>query len=393
MNQQPFMWCGQNQESSSMNIYCSSSSYSVTEADKGKEHVLMRTDSFEMSDDQSSDCDYEDDEEEEDFEDDSDCDLHKNYFRASSLHDEDEEDEEEDDDQEEHMFFDEDTVSSHEEHELEVSPSIDIPFWFGNEDPEHVKYVLKAYDNFLGLNSHRSANSRMPIRFIGKVIRQAIEDDNIIVRQDDCDYDQDITVGCDTSTSKQQRVLVTSETLFIYERSQKLEPGSISKCMNKLIIETMYDYDEGIPIHIFIHDDEEEMDEVTCLQHISILQCRPYGGNEQDFHYSSQKVTQASQLLEEISSSTRGLTYCDLYSQCLQNAEPILNRLKPKLAISDGEAGSPEQHNFLPELSSPIPSPFGVGLKNVSDKQDKSSSHLSHMVMFNSHMLVFHYEN
>ncbi|KAG2373099.1 hypothetical protein C9374_012831 [Naegleria lovaniensis] len=347
-----------------------------------------------MSDD-SSDCDYDDDADEQSFDDDdedvdSDCDLHKSYFRATAFLDEDEEDEDDDyytDDEEDHLFTHEDATSgSHEEHDFEASP-IEIPFWFGNEDSEHVKYVLKAYDNFLGLNSHRSANSRMPIRFIGKVIRQAIEDDYIIVRQDDFDYDQDVTVGCDTSNSKQQRVLVTSETLFIYERSQKLEPGSISKCMNKLVIETMYDYDEGVPIHIFMHGEEEEMDEVTSLEHISILQCRPFGANEHDFHYSSQKVTQTPQLLEEISSSTRGLTYSDLYSQCLQNAEPILNKLKPKLVntISDGEATSPEHHSS-PQSSSPR------GGQKVGDKM--SSSHLSHgMLMINNHMLLFHYEH
>jgi len=51
------------------------------------------------------------------------------------------------------------------------------PFWFGDEDADHLQAIIKYYTNFLRLNENRPAASREPKQFIGKIKRRPLNND------------------------------------------------------------------------------------------------------------------------------------------------------------------------------------------------------------------------
>jgi len=230
-------------------------------------------------------------------------------------------------------MLDSDFESDEEDYFEDSADSIpSIPFWFGREDAKHVKTTIKSYDSMLGLNEGRPKNSRLPLLFIGKIIREAVEDELAILPRNEEDYDED-------APRRPTHVLVTYDTVYVYEKPQK--PG-VPKFVEKIVVETLYDFNDGVPVRFKIDMRDEDEDEYSCCDHqqpdfsnlnFSTLQCLPCGGLDlNEFHYTSH-MTNRHDITDEL--------HIDLLSQCISNSSTVLDRLKPKSnsSISDGEEG------------------------------------------------------
>lgn len=270
---------------------------------KGKDHTLTSSNEDEMEDD-DDDENWVDEDEEEPVASPHHQKSYSFYFRFGSEDDESDKEDEEDDEEEE---------------ETEEQP--EIPFWYRNEEPEHVEFIMKEYSSFLKLNEGRQPHSRRPIRFIGKIVREAIEDTYINVRDDEDDED-------DEDSLHQQRVLITSETIYIYQKSV-LSPELCCEFDSSIIVQTFYDFEEGIPISILIQPETEW--DISSLEFVSLLECFPsFGVNPYEFQYRSNTVSEPS----EICNFESKLTTAGLYNECLHNSAPQLARFKPKSQAS-----------------------------------------------------------
>ncbi|EFC44430.1 hypothetical protein NAEGRDRAFT_79736 [Naegleria gruberi] len=229
------------------------------------------------------------------------------YFRHSEESD-DESDEEDEEEDNEEMDEDDEFVD------------IEIPFWYGNEDPKHIEFVMKEYSSFLQLNKDRQPNSRIPIRFIGKIVREALEDTVISVRdEDDEDSDEDDSLHM-------QRVLLTSETIYIYQKSVQ-SPELCCKFDTSITVQTFYDYEEGVPISILIQPETEW--DISSLDNVTLLECFPsFGLDPYAFEYGSHRVVDTRQILPHTLETSLG--NAGLFNQCLQNSAGCLAKLKPK---------------------------------------------------------------
>ncbi|KAL9642062.1 hypothetical protein ABK040_004111 [Willaertia magna] len=182
-----------------------------------------------------------------------------------------------------------------------------LPFWFGNEEPIHVKRSLQSYSNFLQLNKNRSFNSRRPLEFIGKVTRNPIE-----ILEDE------------------QKLLKTIDQIEIYECIQAYKYGLESKLLKTIYLITLYDYIEGLPIS---HSKLKSKSlPCTCRNNCSTsyLYCfQQFTLNQEEFIYQSAINP------EEFPSR---IGFGDLMNRCVQKSSALF--VLPKSAasvISDGE--------------------------------------------------------
>ncbi len=328
MNQQPtttnfiYFKMMQSSPSSSVEQQSSTPSFVVTQqvsestsTHKQKVHSKGKENSSSFSNHQQEDSMQEDSDNEDDWIDiDEDGDVippksKHFYFRHSE-----ESDDEEDTDEEEDDEIEEDEEFDHFEDPIE------IPFWYGNEDPKHIEFVMKEYSSFLQLNKDRLPNSRLPIRFIGKIVREALEDTIITVRDED-DEESDEDDSC-----HMQRVLITSETIYIYHKSVQI-PELCCKFDTSITVQTFYDYEEGVPISILIQPETEW--DISSLENVTLLECFPsFGLNPDVFEYGSHRVTNTQEILPHNLETNLG--NAGLFNQCLQNSAGYLAKFKPK---------------------------------------------------------------
>ncbi|KAG2392968.1 hypothetical protein C9374_009545 [Naegleria lovaniensis] len=199
------------------------------------------------------------------------------------------------------------TEDEDEEDQEEDENAHQLPFWFGVEEACHISEVIKRYSTFLKLNEKRGANSRLPVRFVGKVQRSVM---SLIFNED-----------------REVESMKTFDEVHIYEKSSSLMYGAVHPKVSEILLETEYDW-QGIPTKFVKKKTSEKPDDLD-ERYCSWLFCYPI--------YASDKFGYESVLGDEDIDHRKDIGYCDLYNKCLQR----LSISKAKECI-----GSPEQSQF-----------------------------------------------
>eukprot|EP01114_Cavostelium_apophysatum_P014384 TRINITY_DN3720_c0_g1_i1.p1 TRINITY_DN3720_c0_g1~~TRINITY_DN3720_c0_g1_i1.p1 ORF type:complete len:460 (+),score=115.68 TRINITY_DN3720_c0_g1_i1:390-1769(+) len=169
-------------------------------------------------------------------------------------------DEQEDSDLEDDGFCFED---SEEESEANTEPprKLTVPFWFSNEDEEHIKSIISSYSKELKLEEAIKQIRRAPVPFVGRIKRQRVEN---------------------------AEVFTTLDTVEIFQRGL-LAPGSNMPLKNTVHFLTCWHYEEGLPVKFLLLNEnltkemwQERKDESTKMSYIS---CLPMYGSTTDYSY------------------------------------------------------------------------------------------------------------
>mmetsp|Transcript_7178 Transcript_7178/g.7882 ORF Transcript_7178/g.7882 Transcript_7178/m.7882 type:complete len:226 (-) Transcript_7178:67-744(-) len=107
----------------------------------------------------------------------------------------------------------------------------DIPFWFGNEDKEHLLSITKIYTKALKINQNRVNHPCFPSKFIGRIARQVVDAD----------------------------LFQTLDTIDIY-LSRKLAPTCLFTPTLTIHALTTWDENDGLPTTVFVFPDEKRAD-------------------------------------------------------------------------------------------------------------------------------------
>jgi hypothetical protein len=237
--------------------------------------------------------------------------------------------------------------------EQRISPA----FWFAQEEPEHARAIVTAYEELLGIDKNRLQNSRLPKLFIGKIKRTVLDDRNIdsfytfdIVNV----YMRDLVPFGNVFPIKEQfhcrtqwtndGMPVSIKSLTIKERN--LLQQSISDSSQTLNESYLYGLPEFTSQDDFIFFSSKTEQLVT----FGDVYCRFLGGSKcEKTRRFACKGTR-----EEIANYNIAQVDEDHYYDSLITTTPTLHT---------NEDSEDTTHEYFTELSSPI-SPCGYGLIN-----------------------------
>lgn len=134
-----------------------------------------------------------------------------------------------------------------------------VSFWFTNEEPEHVEQIMRAYEQKLGVNKSRPANSRAPLCFVGCVKRRLIEITqrhallSAVKKQKTNQKNQKQIKNHDVhyymyEQDAEDTTVATLDEIYIHKRD-KLPIGSLMPLHEKQLILTEWD-EEGLPANV-----------------------------------------------------------------------------------------------------------------------------------------------
>lgn len=104
-----------------------------------------------------------------------------------------------------------------------------LPFWFGNEDKDQIKYIADCYYRKLNLIEEKKRCIRQPEPFVGRITRNKVEN---------------------------QESFTTLDKVEIYRRSL-VSPGSKMPFVRTENMLTIWSFDEGFPLQISRLDNKE----------------------------------------------------------------------------------------------------------------------------------------
>ncbi|KAL0481406.1 ribosome-recycling factor [Acrasis kona] len=159
------------------------------------------------------------------------------------------------------------------------------PFWFGNEEGEHLQTIINYYTNFLRLNENRPASSREPRQFIGKIKRRSLE------------------------TNK--GFFVTVDDIFVYQYAMR-NWGQVMPLVKTINVMTEWNSLDGIPLFQTRCDESKAKQADTRVKPIYYLPLFGCGYFEDTQFACSRGKDEDSQV-----------GYADEFNQLLQHTMPI----------------------------------------------------------------------
>lgn len=100
--------------------------------------------------------------------------------------------------------------------------TLQLPFWFGKEDPVHVEHLMKMYSKHFKLNEGRARNARAPLQFIGKIARYS-------------------------NPFLNKSIFETIDYVYIYQRACLCQ-GKTMPLLKKYTLKTQWCTLEGVPL-------------------------------------------------------------------------------------------------------------------------------------------------